>query len=313
MRILVTGSAGFIGSNLAQKLIGLNHDVIGVDCFLQDSYSASIKRRRQEDLRKLGLTNFHELDLRIDKLDEILDGVDVIFNMAAMPGLIKSWNDFKLYVDCNLLVVDRLLNSQKNNAKLFVQASTSSVYGKIANVDEEGATNPYSPYGVSKLAAENLIKAHHQNFGIDYLILRYFSVYGPGQRPDMGYSKFIDCMINSETIEIYGDGKAVRSNTYIDDCVEATLSSLDLSVKNEVVNICGSDSITVLEAIDILGNELKKSPKIVFKDNRPGDQLLTQGENLKAINLLKFNQKISIHDGLIAQAQYALKSQTSAG
>jgi UDP-glucuronate 4-epimerase len=311
MRILVTGSAGFIGAKLTESLLELKHEVIGIDNFLEESYSSKIKLKRQLKLRELGFQNFHQLDLRIDRIDEILDGVDVVFNMAAMPGLMKSWNDFKLYIDCNVHIVDRILNSPKYKAQLFVQASTSSVYGKIANVDEKGATNPYSPYGVSKLAAENLIKAHQENFGKDFLILRYFSVYGPGQRPDMGYSRFIDCLVNSKPIQVFGDGRAVRSNTYIDDCIEATLNTLNLKNRNETINVCGSESITVLEAIKILAQELGKTPSIIFENSRPGDQLLTQGVNLKAKELLNFQQKTTIREGLIAQAQFTLKSISS--
>lgn len=303
MKILVTGAAGFIGSALTEELLNLGHDVIGLDCFLENSYDPEVKRTRAARLKMTHGIEIRELDLRRDVLDNVVKDVDVVVNLAAMPGLIKSWNEFQVYVDCNLLAVDRLIRNKNYSASRFIQASTSSVYGKFAIGNEATPCKPFSPYGVSKLAAENLIHAYGLNFDLKYTILRYFSVYGPGQRPDMGYSKFCDGLLRNKEITIFGDGTAKRTNTYISDCIDATVKSIERVSDNKTYNICGSQQISVLEAIEVISQELDIKPKLVFEAKRPGDQLETLGDSNLALKELDFVEKVKINDGIRMQAR----------
>lgn len=303
MKILVTGAAGFIGSALTEELLNREHDVIGLDCFLENSYDPQVKKTSPAKLKMTHGIEVREIDLRKDVLDNVVKDVDVVVNLAAMPGLIKSWNEFQVYVDCNLLAVDRLIRNKNYSASRFIQASNSSVYGKYAIGDEATPCKPFSPYGVSKLAAENLIHAYGLNFDLKYTILRYFSVYGPGQRPDMGYSKFCDGLLRNEEITIYGDGTAKRTNTYISDCIDATVKSIESIPENKTFNICGSQQISVLEAIEVISQELEIKPKLVFEAKRPGDQVETLGDSSLASKELDFVEKVKIYDGIRMQAR----------
>lgn len=299
----MTGAAGFIGSALLEELVFLGFDIKAIDCFLDDSYDSKIKIARAKKLQAQFNVIVENVDLRTDDLSPVLQDVDVVVNLAAMPGLIKSWSDFKLYVDCNLIAVDRMFRCNTFKPKKFIQASTSSVYGKFAVGNEESPCVPFSPYGVSKLAAENLIKAHSLNFGIDFTILRYFSVYGPNQRPDMAYAKFCNAILRGEEITIYGDGSAVRTNTYISDCVAGTVEAIINKKSNMTINLCGSQKISVLEALEIISDELKTKPIIRFAGKRPGDQETTHGDNSLAQKILGFSETVLIHDGLRIQAR----------
>jgi UDP-glucose 4-epimerase len=179
------------------------------------------------------------------------------------------------------------------------------VYGEFANGDESPSTNPFSPYGVTKLAAENLITAYRNNFGISATILRYFSVFGPSQRPDMAYSKFIDSLLLNREIEIFGDGEQRRSNTFISDVVEATKLSADPRFNGEIFNICGDESITINEAIEALAESLGIKPIVRHLPVALGDQRDTSGDNSKAKRVLGWTPKVSIREGLEIQARQA--------
>jgi UDP-glucuronate 4-epimerase len=310
MKILVTGAGGFIGSHLTERLAASGLSVRGVDCFLDDSYSSNIKKQNYRDLSALNFPHLELLyaDLRYDNLDSILDGIDIVINLAAMPGLMKSWLDFKLYNSCNVDVVYRLLSNRNFKAKLFLQASTSSVYGRIVDGDESLKCVPTSPYGVSKLAAENLLEAFHQNYNIQYTTLRYFSVYGPGQRPDMGYSIFINKIINGEVINVYGDGHASRVNTYIDDCVEFTLQAAMLPGLNRAVNISGKTEITVNESIRIIEEFLGKKAIVKHVEKRPGDQIRTFNSSNLAEQIFQVRSETNPKEGLVKQITHQLRA-----
>jgi nucleoside-diphosphate-sugar epimerase len=312
VKILVTGAAGFIGSHLTRRLAALGFSIRGVDCFLDDSYPSSIKRANYKDLSALNFPNLElvHADLRFDDLDLVLDGIDAVINLAAMPGLMKSWSNFKLYNSCNVDAVYRLLSNENFTAKLFLQASTSSVYGRIVDGDESFNCVPTSPYGVTKLAAENLLEAFHQNFDIQYTCLRYFSVYGPGQRPDMGYSIFINKIINGEVIHIYGDGNASRVNTYIDDCVELTMQAVMHPALNRAVNISGKTEITVNESIRIIEEILGKKATVKYVEKRPGDQIRTFNSSNLAEQLFRVRSEVKPNEGLEKQIQHQLREST---
>jgi UDP-glucuronate 4-epimerase len=302
MKYLVTGAAGFIGSNLVLELVSQGHQVIAVDALIETTYSAEIKYARWEILKKVDGVEFIEKNLTIGALDEIIEPVDFIVNQAAMPGLMKSWSDIKMYSDSNIVIVGNILNSiKKFPGKRLVHISTSSVYGKSAVGDETTEAKPYSPYGVTKLAAEKLITAYRSNFELDFVILRYFSVYGPGQRPDMGYSIFIDKISQNIEFELYGDGSQTRTNTYIDDCVRGTVLASQNAKNGEVYNIAGKDEVSVSEALEILENEIGNKAKIKFLPTRPGDQTSTKGTTTKAFKDFNFLPRTSIKAGLKAQ------------
>src|SRR5437588_6329073 len=227
MRYLVTGAAGFIGSHLSERLLALGHEVVGLDCFVP-YYPKPLKERNLAEAKKHPKFQFLPLDLRADDLKPAVDGVDVVYHLAAMPGLVASWTEFDLYLGCNVTATQRLLEAVKGSKSLkrLVYGSTSSVYGRFASGDETLPTKPVSPYGVTKLAGEHLCRAYADAFGLPVVALRYFSVYGPRQRPDMGYHKFMRALLDGQPVTVCGDGQQVRGNTYVDDCVAATVAAV---------------------------------------------------------------------------------------
>ncbi len=305
MHVLVTGGAGFIGSHVVELLQQQGHQVTVVDCLLPDSYDDQVKRERLAELELLEGVDVEVADLRTADLDGLLSGVDAVINEAAMPGLMKSWADYTLYESCNLSAVNRLVEACKNNdVQRFVQISTSSVYGRDAVGDETSPTEPVSPYGVTKLAAEKLLLAHHQAFDFPAVILRYYSVYGPGQRPDMAYHIFCEALLDGRPIEVYGDGNQTRSNTYVTDVADATVRALENAQLGEVYNIAGSESITLLHAIETLADALGTQPQLNHLPARPGDQRDTSGNTRKAQADLGWSATTDIDTGLRAQAQW---------
>ncbi len=303
--VMVTGAAGFIGSHVAIELAQRGYSVTAVDCFLEDSYSSTLKRSRFSELSNYANIEPIEQDLRERELTRLPDNIDAIINEAAMPGLMKSWDDFNLYASCNLLAVDNLMQySMKHEIKKFVQISTSSVYGRDAIGDENEKTQPTSPYGVSKLAAEKLVLAYLENFNVPSTILRYFSVYGPGQRPDMAYHKFIRAGLLNETIDVYGDGLQSRTNTFVADCVQGTVEALKLGAVGQIYNISGLHKLTVNEALSIIQNHLGIELKIEYHDARPGDQRETQGSIAKASKDFGYSPKTAPIDGLAEQIKW---------
>src|SRR4051794_17073948 len=199
MKCLVTGAAGFVGSHLCERLLRDGHEVVGLDAFIP-YYPRPLKEANLSGLRSQASFAFVPLDLRTDDLGPALDGVRAVFHLAAMPGLPRSWTEFDLYQACNLGATHRLLEAVRAGPPLarFVYASTSSVYGRYGSGDETLPTRPISPYGVTKLAAESLCRAHADEQGLPLVVLRYFSVYGPRQRPDMGYHRFVAALLNGQ-------------------------------------------------------------------------------------------------------------------
>lgn len=305
MHVLVTGGAGFIGSHVVELLQQQGHQVTVVDCLLPDSYDDQVKRERLAELELLEGVDVEVADLRTADLDGLLSGVDAVINEAAMPGLMKSWADYTLYESCNLSAVNRLVEACKNNdVQRFVQISTSSVYGRDAVGDETSPTEPVSPYGVTKLAAEKLLLAHHQAFDFPAVILRYYSVYGPGQRPDMAYHIFCEALLDRRPITVFGDGEQERSNTYVTDAATATVAALTKGTTGGIYNIAGGQTVTVNEAIKILAQELDTSATVIHEPARPGDQRITRGATAKAQRELGWTASTGITAGLAAQAAW---------
>lgn len=304
-RTLVTGAAGFIGSHLVQELLARGHEVVALDCMLDESYSTEIKRIVWAEITRLPGVIAHELDMRTDDLAPALDGVTHIVNEAGMPGLIRSWEDLRLYMDCNLIALDRLMSAATAaGIERFVQVSTSSVYGGSAVGPESSPTEPVSPYGVSKLAAEKLLLAHHANFGFPGVILRYFSVYGPRQRPDMGYHRFIEAVLDGRPINVHGDGRQTRTNTFVTDCAAGTADALESACVGEIYNISGTWSISVLEALDLISEAAGKPHDIHFVPKRPGDQLDTNGDISKARAEFGYSPSVPPAEGLARQVEW---------
>jgi nucleoside-diphosphate-sugar epimerase len=303
--ILVTGGAGFIGSALIHSLVNQGFEVRALDCFLKDSYDSTIKTNNWETISNLKNTDLVEFDLRANVPSDILDGVTTIVNLAAMPGLVQSWSKFELYNDCNTKAVFNLLQASiRSKVTKFIQVSTSSVYGNVVNGDESSALSPISPYGVTKLAGEELVRMFHRSQGIDYSILRYFSVYGPGQRPDMAYHRLINAILENRPFEVFGDGSQVRTNTYIDDCVEATILAIKSAPINDVVNVSGNDKITLREAISVMEKILNKSALIKHKVNLIGDQFETSTRIEKANLMFGYEPRWNYYDGISKQIEW---------
>ena len=306
--ILVTGAAGFIGSGIVRRLNEQGRQVFGVDALLGGLYPAQEKKERFAELSSLSGVEMLALDLRDGDLSLIPGTITHVINEAAMPGLSLSWDDFELYSSCNLSALSRLLEVAKSwPVEKFVQVSTSSVYGAHAVGDESQALQPVSPYGVTKLAAEHLALAYWRDSGIPSTVLRYFSVYGPGQRPDMAYRKFITQALAGHPITLYGTGEQSRTNTYISDCVEATISALALAMPGEIYNISGSEQRTINEALAIIESLTNHPLTIIREPATRGDQLETRGDSGKAREQLGLKDSVNLESGLENQWKWLLE------
>jgi UDP-glucuronate 4-epimerase len=302
MRILTTGAAGFVGSHLCERLVADGHEVVGLDGLIPDSYPAVYKTSNLAGLRGSDRFTFHRLDLRCDPLDEVVEGIDAVIHLAAMPGLPISWERLDLYTECNLLATGRLIEAvSRTDLTRFLQVSTSSVYGRFAVGDELQPLRPSSPYGLTKLAAENLVMAHHENFGLPAVILRYFSIYGPRQRPDMAYHIFFESLLEDRPITVFGDGGQSRSNTYVSDCVDATVRALHSAPAGEIYNIGGGEVVTLNAAIATISELTGREPTIIRKPARPGDQRSTEADTTKARTELGYVPSVGVSAGLSAQ------------
>ena len=306
MRIVVTGAAGFIGSTLSEALVAAGHDVVGLDAFI-DYYPRPMKEANLAGLADAPGFRFGEVDLRTDDLDPWLDGADAILHEAAMAGLMRSWTDLELYTSCNILATNRLIEAARRaGVRRFVLASTSSVYGTEAVGDEDRPLQPSSPYGITKLAAEKLVLAHVALHEFPATIIRYFSIYGPRQRPDMAYHKFIEAMLDREPITVYGDGEQTRSNTYIDDAVTGTILALERGAMGGIYNIGGGRTISLNEAIALIGEQVGVEPKVEREAARPGDQRHTSADVARARAALGYAPTVEPAEGLARQVAWHL-------
>ena len=312
MRYLVTGAAGFIGSHLCERLLALGQEVIGVDAFIP-YYPQPLKERNLAQARKHPKFKFLPVDLRSEELKPVVDGAEVIYHLAAMPGLVASWTDFDLYLSCNVTATQRLLEAVKGSRSLkrFVYGSTSSVYGKFASGDETLPTRPVSPYGVTKLAGEHLAKAHLETFGTPLVTLRFFSVYGPRQRPDMAYHIFIRALLAGEPITVYGDSQQVRGNTFVADCVEAVVDATNAQV-GETYNVGGGEMVSVRDVLGKLERIAEKKFTVRTEPARVGDQRHTFADTTKLRRQLGWEPKVGLDEGLARQWEWQ-KEETGRG
>lgn len=302
-RCVVTGAAGFVGSHLAEALIARGHEVIGLDAFVP-YYPRPLKERNLEGLRGSSQFTFHETDLRTAELQSLIDGADAVFHLAAMAGLMRSWSDFNLYSSCNAEGTQRLLEAAREvDVPHFLYISTSSVYGKEATGAEDSPLAPFSPYGITKLAGEQLCRAYEANFQLPITILRYFSVYGPRQRPDMAYNILIRSLLNGAPFTMFGDGEQTRSNTYCLDGVEATILAFEKRevAVGETFNVGGGEIVSLNAVREMLEDLMGKKIEVDRKPPRPGDQKHTAANTDKARRLLGYNPTTTVYDGLKAQ------------
>src|SRR3954451_10276443 len=258
MRALVTGCAGFIGSHLTDFLLTDGHEVVGVDCF-NDNYGRPEKRRNLEHALEWQEFDFVPLDLARGDLASLLEECDVVFHLAAEPGVRSSWGPrFESYQRNNVAATQHLLEGAKATPhKRFVYASSSSIYGQAEALPtpEDTLPRPFSPYGVTKLRAEHLCDAYHGNYGLEVVSLRYFSVYGPRQRPDMAFNIFCNAALEHRPLTLFGDGSQTRDFTFVADVVAATRAAAEVpGIAGGVYTVGGGSRVSVNEAIELLGD-----------------------------------------------------------
>ena len=306
MKIFVTGVAGFIGSHLAERLTDLGHEVIGIDCFT-DYYALTLKKLNAEDVQRKGV-RIHELDLVTDDIKPVLANVEFIYHSAAQPG-ISATTPFETYLKNNIVATHRLLEACKslNSLKCFVNISTSSVYGAHATDSEDIPPKPTSYYGVTKLAAEQLVLALHREQQFPACSLRIFSVYGPRERPDKLYPKLIRSILEDTPFPLYeGSETHSRSYTFIDDIIDGFVAVLNNPNRaiGEIFNIGSDVELTTGEGIRIVEKILGKQAQKVIKPKRPGDQLRTCANINKARRLLGYEPKTKVEEGLVAEVKW---------
>jgi UDP-glucose 4-epimerase len=301
MKSLVTGCAGFIGSHLVEKLLREKHEVVGIDSF-NDYYKREIKKRNIKGFIDNENFRFIEGDINNIDLSEEVEGVDYVFHLAAQPGVRTSWGDrFIDYTSNNVLATQRLLEAVKEKKlKCFVYASSSSVYGDVEKLPmrESDLPKPISPYGVTKLAGEHLCYLYWKNFGVPTISLRYFSVYGPRQRPDMAFHKFVKAILEKKEIAVYGNGTQTRDFTYIDDIVEANLLAKERGKPGEVYNIGGGSRISINQVIVAIEKITGRKAKIEYKEQYRGDVKDTYADVFKIERDLGYSARVKLEKGL---------------
>jgi UDP-glucuronate 4-epimerase len=298
MRYIVTGAAGFIGSNLAEQLVAAGHDVVGIDCFT-DYYDVAEK---EENARGLDVRRF---DLAEEPLD--LDGVDGVFHLAAQAG-VRSFGDvFPVYVRRNVLATHRVFEAAATAGVRVVFASSSSVYGAAESYPtrEDAVPQPISPYGITKLACEHLAHAYAGGLGLDAVVLRYFTVYGPRQRPDMFFRRVCDALVEDGSFEIYGGGTQSRSFTEVGDAVGATIAAMEHGAAGSIFNVGGGDEASMLEAIAILERISGRTLPVVHGAVAKGDVARTKADVTRIREALGWEPRTSLEQGLARMWSWA--------
>jgi nucleoside-diphosphate-sugar epimerase len=310
MNAIVTGAAGFVGSHLCHYLLAHGAEVRGVDCFT-DYYPRPLKYSNLAPLLSAPRFSFVEADLHDANLRSLLDGADVVFHLAGQPGVRPSWGkDFAHYLRQNVAVTQKLLEAARHHRlQKFVYASSSSVYGdaEAYPTPESARPKPLSPYGVTKLAAEHLCELYRVNFGVPAVSLRFFTVYGPGQRPDMAFSRLISAAIDGGTFELYGDGTQTRDFTFVGDIVRA-MSDAARSDWCGVANLGGGSRTSMNEVISTI--ERLCGPITVTRTvTQDGDVRHTSADIEVAATAFGYAPRVRLKDGLRAMAKWAWESR----
>jgi UDP-glucuronate 4-epimerase len=308
-RALVSGCAGFIGSRLTQRLLGCGFQVVGVDS-LSTYYDVRRKRGNLEALAPYPEFRLHELDIASDGLTDLLEGVDVVFHLAGQPGVRASWSKFDVYLRDNVLATQRLLAaSEAASVAQFVYASSSSVYGDAPSfpTSEHVLPHPVSPYGVTKLAGEHLVSLYGRGDQLHTTSLRYFTVYGPGQRPDMAIQRILESCRSGITFDLFGSGQQMRDFTFVEDVVDANLAALGQSHQSGLVfNVCGGSAQSMNDVIAIVQDVTGVPPPIRRISPQRGDVARTGGSNELAGSLLAWQASTPFRSGVLAQWQHIL-------
>ena len=309
-KALVTGCAGFIGSRLVERLLYDGTTVIGVDSFT-DYYAKETKKTNLRNFRDHPGFEFRRLDLSRDHLDGLLADVDVVYHLAGQPGVRASFGSaFGKYVRHNIEATQRLLHAAVDQPmEAFVYASSSSVYGddNVYPTPEDAPRHPQSPYGMTKVAAEELAGVYRRNHGVPVVGLRYFTVFGPGQRPDMAFSRFISQLLAGHQLTVFGDGTQIRDFTYIDDAIRATIAASSRGRPGSVYNVGGGAPVQLREAYGLLGEILERPVGVMALPPAPGDLLRTGADGTLARDELGFTPQIGLEEGLRAQVKATLR------
>ena len=307
MRALVTGVAGFVGSTLAERLVDSGADVVGLDCFT-DYYPRPMKERNLAALR--GHERFRFVESRVQDADlgALLADRTHLFHLAAQAGVRKSWGrDFAVYLENNIEATQVLLEACTRLAlDRIVYASSSSVYGDDTPMPfhEDAVPRPVSPYGVSKLAGEQLCYLYHVNFGLPTVSLRYFTVYGPRQRPDMGFHRFLRATIRGEPITVYGDGEQTRDFTFVADAVGATIAAATRGIPGRVYNIGGGSRVSINQVFEMIGRVTGSQPRVNLDPAQKGDMRHTYADTSRARCDLAFAPTVGLEEGLAAEYRW---------
>jgi nucleoside-diphosphate-sugar epimerase len=310
MRALVTGCAGFIGSRLTETLLQDGAHVVGVDCF-NENYG------RREKLRNIGHAlewsefEFVPIDLSRGELQDLVAEVEVIYHLAAEPGVRASWGTrFDAYLRNNVLATQHLLEAGRAwPEKRFVYASSSSIYGQAERLptSEDVTPRPFSPYGTTKLAGEHLCQLYHGNYGVQTVSLRYFSVYGPRQRPDMAFSVFCRAAVRGERLTVFGDGRQTRDFTFVDDVVAATRAAAAADgVAGGVYNVGGGSRISLADAVELIGELAGRTLEVDHLAAQEGDVRDTGADIERARRALGFDPRTDFATGLAAQFEWVV-------
>lgn len=306
-RYLVTGCAGFIGSHLVDELLDLGHEVVGVDAFT-DFYPRDLKELNIASACTRARFSLVEADLATTALAPLVAEVEGVFHLAARPGVRQSWGKtFSAYVRENLLVTQRLLDAATNARRRVVFASSSSVYGEALQypTDEDLRPAPVSPYGVTKLACEHLAHAYVSSRDADVVCLRYFSVYGPRQRPDMAFARMTAALLKGDVFPIYGTGRQSRDFTFVGDVVAANLAAMDLAAPGAVYNVGGGNEASLLDAIGICERISGLRLSVDYRAKGAGDPARSSADTTRIRRQLGWEPRTSLVEGLTAQLTWA--------
>jgi nucleoside-diphosphate-sugar epimerase len=311
MKALVTGVAGFVGSHLATALLGQGREVVGIDAFT-DYYAREIKERNLAPLRREPRFQFIEGALQTTDLPHALEGVSHVFHLAGQPGVRKSWGrDFASYTSDNIEATQRLLEAVKGRPiERLVYASSSSVYGDDVAIPmrEDARVVPVSPYGVTKLAAEHLCHLYAVNYAVPTVSLRYFTVYGPRQRPDMAFHRFITAALTGCPVSLYGDGAQTRDFTFVADAVAATIAAGDRGLPGAVYNIGGGSRVSVNEVLALVERVTGRALRVDREPSQKGDMRDTFADTSRARAEIGFAPTVPLAEGLAAEAAWLAPS-----
>lgn len=308
-KVLITGAAGFIGSHLSEKLLNIGAKVIGVDC-LTPYYDVNRKKDNLKNLLSNNEFHYYDMDLCCKEIKFQEKDIDYIFHLAGQPGVRPSWgSDFTIYSKCNIEATQNLLEYSKTikTLKKLVYASSSSIYGNIEKdkIDENSVPKPYSPYGVTKLAGECLVYAYFKNFNLPTVSARFFTVYGPRQRPDMAFQRLIEAGLTNNKFSLFGDGNQERDFTFVEDIIEGLSRLALIDEIGEVVNIGGGHVVSMNEVINTIEGILNKKLLIERQAMQKGDVLRTSADITRLKKLTGLVPVTSLAQGLVKQVEYS--------